>query len=131
MLVAVIQKTGFQCLSLGLDGFFRIGRFLSDWIGYFFRIGYIKYRFVYSFPIAREHSIFIVNLRSRGLYKKHTTFKINALTISTVGAKCWKIKRHMLRLSLMNIIHVYIIFFLAGNSGQIGYYRHKSQNLSG
>jgi hypothetical protein len=35
-LISGFSKQDLKCLSLGLDGFF------SDWIGYFFRIGYIK-----------------------------------------------------------------------------------------
>ncbi len=55
---AVFQNRILNVLQQDLDI-----RFLSDWIGYFFRIGYIKTTLRMYLLKEQVHSIFIVGLR--------------------------------------------------------------------
>ena len=55
---AVFQKQDLKVLLQDLDCWF-----LSDWIGYFFRIGYIKTKQSNGLLKEQLHSIFIVGLR--------------------------------------------------------------------
>lgn len=54
---AVFQKQDFKVLLQDLDCWF-----LSDWIGYFFRIGYIKTNMPFDLLKEKVHSILIVGL---------------------------------------------------------------------